>query len=317
MLTHPSLDQVQQAKKRLQAIRRTPLIEWEVPGLPAQVYLKLECLQVSGSFKVRGAGNAMLLAAGKGSSRFWTASAGNMGLGVAWYAKQAGFLSTVIVPDDAPRGKIEAIKDLGAEVVCLPRDAYWTIQKTHQREGREGHFIHPFADTAVMAGNGTLALEVLEDLPDVDTVITPYGGGGLSCGVASALQTLAPAVEVYAAETENGAPLAPSLEQGEMTPVEYWKSFVSGMGSPFVFPQMWPLLQKLIAGSVVVSLTEIAEAMRLLLDKHHLVTEPAGAISLAAARTGAVPGEKIVCILTGGNIRWEEINRIFQQHEVN
>ena len=121
MLTHPSLDQVQQAQKRLQAIRRTPLIEWEVPGLPAQVYLKLECLQVSGSFKVRGAGNAMLLAAGKGSSRFWTASAGNMGLGVAWYAKQAGFLSTVIVPDDAPRGKIEAIKDLGAEVVCLPR----------------------------------------------------------------------------------------------------------------------------------------------------------------------------------------------------
>ena len=135
-----------------------------------------------------------------------------------------------------------------------------------------------------MAGNGTLALEVLEDLPDVDTVITPYGGGGLSCGVASALKTLAPAVEVYAAETESGAPLTPSLEQGEMTPVEYWKSFVSGMGSPVVFPQMWPLLQKLIAGSVVVSLTEIAEAMRLLLDVHHLVTEPAGAISLAAAR---------------------------------
>jgi len=309
----PTIDQIRTAADRLCGIRRTPLIQCDIPGLTADVFLKLENIQFAGSFKLRGAGNAILKAAARGIQHVWTASAGNMGLGVAWYANRAGLESTVFVPDDAPQGKIEAIQFLGAKVIQLPRDEYWEIQKTHQRSGTRGYFVHPFADTDVMAGNGTIALEVLDELDDVDTVITPYGGGGLSCGIASALQALSPSTVVFAAETENGAPLKPSLETGRMMEVDYWKSFVSGIGSPTIFPQMWPLVNKMIAGSVVVSLPEIADSMRALLDTHHLVTEGAGAISLAAARTGSVPGRVIVCVLTGGNIKFEELNQISQE----
>ena len=317
MLTLPDIDQIRKAKDRLSAIRRTPLIRCDLPDLPdlpTEVYLKLENKQITGSFKLRGAGNAVLTAASQGIRRVWTASAGNMGLGVAWYAAQCGLDCTVIVPEDAPRAKIRAIQSHGGSVVELPRQEYWEIQVTHHRDGMAGHFIHPFADREVMAGNGTLALEILEDLPDVEAVIIPYGGGGLTCGVAAALRSLQPDTKIIAAETENGAPLSPSLKAGKRVEVPYWKSFVSGMGSPRVFKEMWPLLQELVHESRVVKLAETAEAIKLLLETHHLAAEGAGAISLAAALFSRIPGKKVVAIITGGNIDLDEIRKILNSY---
>jgi len=316
MLSPVEFEEVQEAKNRLSEIRRTPLVRCEAPGLTADIFLKLENLQFTGSFKVRGAGNAILKAAAAGVSRVWTASAGNMGLGVAWYAERLGLRSTVIVPEDAPSEKTAAIERLGAGVVPLPREEYWAIQKTHRREGMAGLFVHPFADPAVMAGNGTIASEILEDLPDVDTVIVPYGGGGLSCGIASVLRALRPEVAVYAAETENGAPLAPSLKRGEMTEAPYWKSFVSGIGSPVVFEQMWPLAKKLLAGSIVAKLKDIVESMELLLRYNHVLAEGAGAVSLAAARSGTYKGKKIVCVISGGNIDVKTAAQLFLEQGI-
>jgi threonine dehydratase len=283
--------------------------------LPAEVFLKLENLQCTGSFKVRGAGNAILKAASSGVSEVWTASAGNMGLAVAWYAKRLGMRCTVIVPEDAPVEKINAIKLLSAEAVPLPREEYWGIQKSHQREGMSGFFVHPFADPDVMAGNGTIALEILEELPDVDTVIVPYGGGGLSCGIASVFRALRPNAKVCAAETENGAPLAPSLARGRMIEVPYWKSFVSGIGSPVVFGEMWPLARRLLTASIVVRLEQIVESMALLLRYDHVLAEGAGAVSLAAAQSGEVAGGRVVCVISGGNIDVDTAMALFREHD--
>jgi threonine dehydratase len=284
--------------------------------LPVEAFLKLENLQYTGSFKVRGAGNAILKAASSGVSEVWTASAGNMGLAVAWYAKRLGMHCSVIVPDDAPAEKTDAIKRLDAEVLPLPREEYWGIQKSHRREGMSGLFIHPFADPDVMAGNGTIALEILEELPDVDAVIVPYGGGGLSCGIASIFRELQPNVTVYAAETENGAPLAPSLERGQRVEVPYWKSFVSGIGSPVVFSEMWSLAHELLADSIVVRLEQTLESMALLLRYDHVLAEGAGAVSLAAAQSNEFAGKRVVCIISGGNIDFETAMDLFREHNI-
>jgi threonine dehydratase len=343
------IENIRNAKERLVDIRKTPLIPFEMPiNFPPSpsIYLKCENLQVTGSFKVRGAGNAVKSADPKVlESGVWTASAGNMGLGVAWHAKNLGITCRVVVPNDAPKGKIEALERLNATVIPLCRDEYWHIQKTHQHKDMEGFFIHPFCNHEVMAGNGTIALEILEDLPDVENIIVPYGGGGLSCGIGSAIKAIAPHVKLYASETENGAPLAPSLAAGEMVTVPYSKSFVSGMGSLRLFDEMWPAAYNLIDGAFVVPLAETSRAIRELVRYNHLVAEGAGATAVAAAymglNTGAGEGApanmleisdsgalfssrygaekslpltgKTVCVISGGNIDNELLSGILQQ----
>ena len=301
---HPAIGSIQAARTRLAAtIVRTPLVRLNLPEASATISLKLENLQPVGSFKMRGAGNAILASErGQLIDGVWTVSAGNMAQGVAWYARHLGLPCQVIVPDDAPQTKLEAIQSLGARIVKMPFADYQAIQQSHDCELMRGVLIHPFGDEAVMAGNGTIGLEILEDLPDVDAIIIPYGGGGLSCGIASAVRALRPQVKLYAAEVSTAAPFAASLAAGKPVEVPFTPSFVSGIGGPMVFPEMWELSRTLLDGSLVVELSDIAEAIRILCQRNHVVAEGAGAVALAAALSGQISAGTVACIVSGGNI---------------
>ena len=240
----------------------------------------------------------------------YTASAGNMAQGVAWNARELGIPCTVLVPDHAPQTKLDAIERLGGKVVKLPFDRWWQVLVDHGDPGREGFFIHPVSDRAVIAGNGTAGLEILEDLPDADTILVPYGGGGLSCGIASAVGALSPGVRVFACEVETAAPFSASLEAGRPVAIDYQASFVDGIGARSVLQEMWPLASTLLAGSLVVSLAEIAAAIRLLAGRHRVIAEGAGGASLAAALRGVAGARKIVCVISGGNIDSGKLARI-------
>jgi threonine dehydratase len=299
-----ALTEIEAARERLAgSIVRTPLVRLELDEAPAEIYLKLENLQPIGSFKLRGAGNALMLASPEELEQgVWTASAGNMAQGVAWWARELGVRCTVVLPDTAPETKIAAIRRLGGEMIPVTFDEWHEVFRTRRFEGLDGLHVHAFSDDAVMAGNGTIGLEIIEDLPDVDAVVTPYGGGGLSCGIASALRTVAPSCKVFAAEVATAAPLAPSLEAGRPVKVEYTPSFVDGIGSPEVFTEMFELARELLAGSLVAELEEIEHAVRLLAGRARVVAEGAGATPLAVALSGAAGTGKIVCVVSGGNI---------------
>ncbi len=281
---------------------RTPLVPLEIDG-PARIYLKLENLQPIGSFKLRGAANALALADPSQLSKgVYTASAGNMAQGLAWVARQRQIPCAIAVPETEPRTKLEAIERLGGKVLPLPFDAWWDVLLTHRCDALEGLFIHPCSNSRVIAGNGTIGLEIYEDLPEVDTVVVPYGGGGLSSGIACALRELKPAVEIYAAEVETAAPLAPSLAAGKPVEVEYHKTFVDGMGGKSILAEMWPLVREVLAGSIVVTVAQVAAAVRLLAERSRVIAEGAGAASLAAALTGNAGSGNVVCVVSGGNI---------------
>jgi threonine dehydratase len=298
------LAEIEAARERLAgAVVRTPLVRLELEDAPAEIYLKLENLQPIGAFKLRGAGNALSVASPEELERgVWTASAGNMAQGVAWWARRLRVRCTCVVPDAAPETKLAAIRRLGSEVVAVPFDVWWEVFRTHEHEGLEGRFVHAFSDPVVIAGNGTIGLEIHEDLPDADAVVVPYGGGGLTCGIASALRELAPQCKVFAAEVATGAPLAPSLAAGKPVKVDYEPSFVDGIGSPEVFPEMFELTRDLVDGALVVGVDEIVDAVRLLAERARLIAEGAGAAALAAALAGGAGGGKVVCIVSGGNI---------------
>jgi threonine dehydratase len=303
-LAAPTLEEIQAARARLAGVTlRTPLVRLNVDGAPGEVWLKLENLQPIGSFKLRGATNAMRLAGPEGLREgVYTASAGNMAQGVAWSARALGVPAVMVVPDHAPATKLAAIERLGGRIVKVPFDRWWQVIQEHSFPGIDGLFIHPVADRAVMAGNGTIGLEILEDLPDVDTVLVPFGGGGLSCGIASALAALRPEARVFACEVETAAPLSPSLAAGSPQTVTYQPSFVDGIGSGSLLPEMWPLASTLLAGARVVSLEAVAAAVRLLAERHRVIAEGAGAASVAAALAGVPEARKIVCVISGGNI---------------
>jgi threonine dehydratase len=304
------LSEIVAAKERIaEHVVRTPLVRLPVDA-PAEIYLKLENLQPIGSFKIRGAANAMLQADTKLlRDGVWTASAGNMAQGVAWCARELGVACRVVVPDHAPATKTAAVERLGATIVRVPFAEWWQILVTHEWAGATGLFIHPVSDRHVLAGNGTIGLEIAADLPSVDTVIVPYGGGGLSSGIASALRALTSA-RVFAAEVDTAAPFAASLAAGKRTEVEYTASFVDGIGGRTVLEEMWPLVSHLLSGSLVVTLRQIADAVRLLVERARVVAEGAGAAALAAALTGKAGSGKIVCIVSGGNIDTTKLVRL-------
>jgi threonine dehydratase len=240
----------------------------------------------------------------------WTASAGNMAQGVAWEARRRGIRCTVVVPDNAPDTKLAAITRLSARIVKVPYATWWQILVEHAYPGMEGLFIHPTADAAVVAGNGTIGLEILEDLPDLDAVLVPWGGGGLSCGIASALHGAASTARVFACEVETAAPFKASLAAGRPTSIDYTASFVDGIGARSVLPELWELASSLLAGSLVVSLAETAAAIRHLAARARIVAEGAGAAPVAAALSGRPSVEKIVCVVSGGNIDASVLARI-------
>lgn len=299
-----ALEEIERARERTAGIvLRTPLVKLDYDEAPCEIFLKLECLQPIRSFKLRGAANAMLKAGREAlADGVWTGSAGNMAQGVAWAARKLGVPATVYVPNTAPRTKIEAVRRYGGTVVELPVDEWVGIFRNRDYPGAEGVFIHPYSDPAMMAGNAVAGLEILEDLPDVDAVVIPWGGGGLCCGIASAIKAMKPSCKVFACEVSTGAPLAPSLADAQPVEVPFAPNFVDGIGSPFVNLEMFELAQHLVDGSLVVDPAPIAEALRLIVERNRVVPEGAGAVATAAALAGLAGGGKVVALVSGGNI---------------
>ncbi|MGH9441141.1 MAG: threonine ammonia-lyase [Thermoanaerobaculia bacterium] len=299
------LEEIRAAARRIRGSAvRTPTLRLNVDGdTRVEIHAKLENLQPIGSFKIRGAANAMLLAPKTSLARgVYTASAGNMAQGVAWMARKLGVPCTVIVPDHAPQAKLSAISRLGGRIEKLPFDEWWQVLVDHGAPGHDGVFVHPVSDPAVIAGNATIGLEILEDVPGADTILVPYGGGGLSCGIASAVRALEPNTRVFGCEVETAAPLSASLAAGSPRDIAYTASFVDGIGARGVLSEMWPLVRSLLAGSFVSSVAEIAAAVRLLVERNRVVAEGAAGAAVAAALSGKAPGTRIVCVVSGGNI---------------
>jgi threonine dehydratase len=310
----PTLEQVRAARARLLgAVLRTPLVRLDLEGVPARIHLKLECLQPIGSFKLRGAGNALLTAdPARLRAGVYTASAGNMAQGVAWWARRLGVPCAVIVPEHAPETKLRAVERLGGRILKVPFDRWWQTLVDRSYPGMEGVFVHPVSDPAVIAGNGTVALEILEELGDVDAILVPYGGGGLACGIASVVRALKPGVRVYACEVETAAPLSAALGAGAPRAIDYTPSFVDGIGGKSVLAEMWPLARRLLDGSLVVPLAQVADAVRLLAERSRVVAEGAGATPVAAAMLGLGGDGTIVCVVSGGNIDTLKLARILE-----
>jgi threonine dehydratase len=281
---------------------RTPLVRIELPDGP-ELYLKLETLQPIGSFKIRGAYNVVRQLPPEAlRDGVWTVSAGNAAQGVGFAARQVGARCSVMVMDTAPQTKIRAIERLGASIVRASYDECWRTVESHGSPRMSGHFVHPFDDDRFIAGNGTAGLEIVEDLPDVDAIVAPLGGGGLLAGIAAAVAGLKPGTRVYAAEPETAAPLAASLQAGRPVYFDNWQaSFVDGAGGKSVLPTMWPLLSKL-AGSIVVTLDEVARAMALTAERARVIAEGAAGCAIAAALSGRAGRGKVVAVVSGGNI---------------
>ena len=310
-----TLDDILAARERIHETgTRTPLIPLEgVEGL----FLKLETMQPIRSFKVRGAGNAVaMLTPQELAAGVYTASAGNMAQGLAWAARSHGAHCSVVVPDGAPETKLEAVRRLGAEIVSLPYAEWWDVLATHRYAPLEpARFIHPVSDVGVMAGNGTIGLEIMEDLPDVDAVLVPYGGGGLSSGIAAAIRSSRADIPVYACEVETAAPLRAAFAAGHPVESPRTPTFVDGIGAPTVLAEMWPAAKRLLAGPLVVTLAEVEAAIRLLVERAAVVAEGAGAASVAAGLKGLGAHRRVVCVVSGGNIDRSVLSRILEGGE--
>jgi threonine dehydratase len=315
MTNNPNLPTLAQINAAMAMIAgsaiRTPLIRLNILDSPAEIHLKLENLQPIGSFKIRGATNAMGHMSAEDLARgVLTASAGNMAQGVAWRARELGIPCTVIAPETAPATKIAAIERLGGRVIKVPFEDWWRAFETRTFPGVDATFIHAFDDLNVMAGNGTIGLEIMEDLPDVDAVIIPWGGGGLACGIATAMRVLKPECKIFTAEVATAAPLAPSLAAGTPQTVAYQPSFVDGIGAKMVFPQMLERARKLLDGALVAELEEVKAALRLMAERNRVIAEGAGACAVACALAGKAGAGKIVSIVSGGNIDFAKLCEI-------
>ena len=307
-----ALAEIEAARERIAgAAVRTPLLRLHVEA-PAEIYLKLENLQPVNSFKIRGATNAVMLAPEKARrTGLVTASAGNMAQGVAWTARELGVPATIAVPEHAPQAKLAAIERLGGRVLKLPYDDWWNAIVTSRVDGVEGLFVHPVQDPGVIAGNGTIGLEVLEDLPEPDAVVIPYGGGGLTVGIASAVKALRPGTRIFTAAPATAAALAAAFAAGKPTDVDYQASFVDGSGSRRVLDTMWPQVAPLVDGALSIPVAEVAAAVRLLAERARVIAEGAGALALAAALSGRAGSGKVVCIVSGGNINLSTLAETF------
>lgn len=309
-----SLTDIREAQERLKGtVLRTPLVRLNFDESLSEIYLKLENLQPIGSFKIRGAANAMsLMSKDQLANGVWTVSAGNWAQGVAWCARQLNVECKIIVPENASKTKVAAIERLGAQVIFFPYDDFMQTYLSRQHEDMEGLFVDDWCNPAVRAGNGTIGLEILEDLPDVEAVVIPYGGGGLSCGIAPGLRALQPDIKLFACEVETVAPFEASLKSKKPVEVDYEPSFVEGIGIPFLMPGMWELASQLLDDSLVVGLDEVVSAISTLAERNCIIAEGVGATPVAAALTGKAGTGKVVCVISGGNIDKSNLIKIFQ-----
>jgi len=289
---------------------KTPLVRLHLDDAPAEIWLKLESLQPIGSFKLRGAANAILSAPrAELAEGVVTTSTGNMAQGVAFMARALGIPATIVVPNNASQAKLAAVERLGGRVVRVPWETWWSAieadrdQALVDLEGVDGYFVHPVRDPPVMAGNGTIGLELAEQLEDIDAVMIPWGGGGLTTGVASALRAVSPSTKVYVCEPETGAPVSAAIaNDGASTPVEFKQSFVDGAGSGSLLSDMWELARPLVTDAFPISLESVAATVKLLVERGRIVAEGAAALPVAAALAGAAGEGHVVCIVSGGNI---------------
>ena len=300
-----SLDDIEQARGRIAGtVLRTPLVRLDLGEDGPDIRLKLENLQPTNAYKIRGATNAVANLSDEQRERgVWTISAGNAGQGVAYAARKFGIPATVVAIETAPQTKLDRMRALGATIVPVSYDDAWKAAESHTFPGLEGTFIHPFDNHAFIAGHATMGLEILEDAPDVRTVITAIGGGGLITGVGSAIKAKRPDVPVLGAEPESAAPYALSLREGGPRKFTEWQaSFVDGAGGKSVTERMWQRMRPVTDGSITVTLDQTREAMRLIAEKTRTIAEGAGALALAAALTGEAGEGPIVCVVSGGNI---------------
>ena len=310
-----TLDEIRAARERIRGIAiHTPLIRLLHGGQHPEVWLKLENLQPINAFKIRGAANAVsLLEPAERAKGVWTISAGNAGQGVAYAAREAGIPCTVVVIDTAADTKVQRMRNLGARLVKAPFDACWQAMEDRSFPGVEGTFVHPFDDHDFIAGNATLGLEIVEDLPEVKTIVAAIGGGGLVSGIGSAVRSLAPHVRILGAEPETAAPGAASFAAGSPQVFGQWQmSFVDGAGGKSIFPRMWVRMQGIVDGSVVVSLDEVKRAMRLVAEKTRVIAEGAGALAVAAALSGKAGDGPIVAVVSGGNIDLDKFSDLIR-----
>ena len=313
------LAEIEAARSRIAPYAvRTPLVRLPADG-PDEIWLKLENLQPFACFKIRAAANLFgSLDDAEISRGVMTASAGNWAQAVAFMARERGVRCTVVVPETSPENKRQSIASLGAEIVVLPFADWWQAIVTHTHPGLDYRFLHPVEEAPVMAGNGTTGLEILEDLPEVDAVLVPFGGGGLSCGISSALRQRGSAARVYPVEVTTSAKVVAAVEQGSPQWIATEPSFVDGIGGNTVLDPMWPLVQELLAEPLLASPDEVAEAIRILAGRSRIVAEGAGAAPVAVALADRLPrrrGEedvkrRIVCVVSGGNIEMGVFRRI-------
>jgi threonine dehydratase len=300
-----AIEDIEQARERIAGtVLRTPLVKLDAGSGAPEIYLKLENLQPTNAYKIRGASNAVAKLSDQDRAKgVWTISAGNAGQGVAYAARQFGVPSTVVAIETAPQTKLDRMRALGATIVPVSYERAWVAAETHEFEGLDGTFVHPFDNHDFIAGHGTMGLEILEDLPEVRTVIAAIGGGGLITGVGSAIKARRPDVKVLGAEPETAAPYAYSLAQGGPRRFPDWQaSFVDGAGGKSVTERMWQRMRAVTDGTITVTLDQVRDAMRLIAEKSRTIAEGAGALSVAAALTGEAGDGPIVCIISGGNI---------------
>jgi threonine dehydratase len=294
------LADIEAARERIAGtVLRTPLVRFD-----ERIWLKLENLQPTNAYKIRGASNAVArLSDEERAKGVWTISAGNAGQGVAYAARQYGVPCTVVAIESAPQTKLDRMRALGATIVPVSYDDAWVAAETHQFGGLEGTFVHPFDNHDFIAGHGTMGLEILEDCPEVRTVICAIGGGGLITGVGSAIKARRPDAKVLGAEPETAAPYALSLREGGPRKFPDWEaSFVDGAGGKSVTERMWQRMRPVTDAAITVTLEQTRDAMRLIAEKSRTIAEGAGALALAAALTGEAGEGPIVCVVSGGNI---------------
>ena len=310
-----TLDKIYHAAFILKEVaRKTDLIYAPNLSSEADIYLKTENLQVTGSFKLRGAYYKISqLTEEQKKAGIIACSAGNHAQGVALAATRQGVKSVVCMPDSAPISKVESTKRLGAEVVLTKGaydDAYMKALELQKETGAT--LIHPFDDDLVIAGQGTVGLEILDEMPDIDAVVVPIGGGGLISGVAFAIKSLRPSIKVYGVQAANAPSMYESRKQGEQITLKAVSTFADGIAVKHPGDTTFKMVQEYVDDIVTVSEDEIAAAILAMIEKQKLVSEGAGAVAVAAAMFGKLPiqGKKVACLVSGGNIDVNILSRV-------